>query len=101
MVAHAVPQQQRECPGKAHTPGGQYYHHRRSPGRTCHSQQKAGAQLVGPLPGELGTMTLFTGGIGADSGSVPAVKALIEFLTGPEAAPNFKAKGFATDTKSG
>ena len=54
----------------------------------------AGAELVGPLPGELGTMTLFTGGIGAESQAVPAVKALIEFLTGPEAAPNFKAKGF-------
>jgi molybdate transport system substrate-binding protein len=54
----------------------------------------AGTQLVGPLPGELGTMTLFTGGIGAESQSVEAAKALIEFLTGPEAAPSFKAKGF-------
>ncbi len=54
----------------------------------------ARAQLVGPLPGELAVMTRFTGGIGAESGSVPAVKALIEFLTGPEAAPSFKAKGF-------
>jgi len=54
----------------------------------------AGAQVVGPLPGELGTLTLFTGGIGAGSRSVPATKALIEFLTGPEAAPSFKAKGF-------
>ena len=54
----------------------------------------AGAQLVGPLPGELAVMTRFTGGIGAESQSVPAVKALIEFLIGPEAAPSFKAKGF-------
>ena len=54
----------------------------------------SGAQLVGPLPGEIAVMTRFTGGIGAESGSVPAVKALIEFLTGPEAAPSFKAKGF-------
>jgi molybdate transport system substrate-binding protein len=54
----------------------------------------AGAQLVGPLPGELAVMTLFTGGIGAESQSTQAVKALIEFLTGPEAAPSFKAKGF-------
>jgi molybdate transport system substrate-binding protein len=54
----------------------------------------AGAQLVGPLPGELAVMTLFTGGIGAESQSVAAAKALIEFLTGPEAAANFKAKGF-------
>jgi molybdate transport system substrate-binding protein len=53
-----------------------------------------GAELVGPLPGELGTMTRFTGGIGAESQAVSAVKALIEFLTGPDAAPSFKAKGF-------
>jgi hypothetical protein len=39
-------------------------------------------------------MTLFTGGIGSESQSVLAVKALIEFLTGPDAASNFKAKGF-------
>lgn len=55
----------------------------------------AGTQLVGPLPGELAVMTSFTGGIGAESQSVPAAKAFIEFLTGPDAAPNFKAKGFA------
>src|SRR6201985_1783843 len=54
----------------------------------------AGVQLVGPLPGELGSLTLFTGGVGAESGSADAAKALIEFLSGPEAAPHFKSKGF-------
>jgi molybdate transport system substrate-binding protein len=54
----------------------------------------AGAQLVGPLPGELASTTLFTGGIGPDSQSAAAARALIEFLRGPEAAPSFKAKGF-------
>jgi len=54
----------------------------------------AGTQLVGPLPGELAVMTLFTAGIGADSHSADADKALIEFLTGPDAAARFKAKGF-------
>jgi molybdate transport system substrate-binding protein len=54
----------------------------------------AGTQLVGPLPGELATMTLFTGGVGAESQSAAAAKALIEFLRGPDAAPSFKAKGF-------
>jgi molybdate transport system substrate-binding protein len=54
----------------------------------------AGAQLIGPLPGELAVMTLFTGGIGAESQSVTAAKALIEFLIGPDAAASFKAKGF-------
>jgi molybdate transport system substrate-binding protein len=54
----------------------------------------AGTQLVGPVPGELGSLTLFTGGIGAESQSAQAGKALIEFLTGPDAAASFKAKGF-------
>jgi molybdate transport system substrate-binding protein len=54
----------------------------------------AGVQLVGPLPGELASMTMFTGGIGAESQSAAAAKALIEFLRGPDAAPSFKTKGF-------
>jgi molybdate transport system substrate-binding protein len=54
----------------------------------------AGAQLVGPLPGELASTTVFTAAIGAESKSPAAAKALIEFLTGPQAAPKFKAKGF-------
>ena len=54
----------------------------------------AGTQLVGPLPGELGSLTRFSGGIGAESASVNAAKALIDFLAGPEAVPHFKAKGF-------
>src|SRR6478736_2658134 len=56
----------------------------------------AGVQLVGPLPGELGSMTLFTGGVGAGTQSAAAAKALIDFLSGPEAAPVFKSKGFQT-----
>jgi hypothetical protein len=54
----------------------------------------AGAQLVGPLPGELASMTVFTAGIDAPSKSPEAAKTLIEFLTGPEAASRFKSKGF-------
>jgi molybdate transport system substrate-binding protein len=54
----------------------------------------AGVQLVGPLPGELASTTLFTAAIGAESQSMAAAKALIEFLRGPEAAPSFRAKGF-------
>jgi molybdate transport system substrate-binding protein len=54
----------------------------------------AGAQLVGPLSGDLASMTLFTAGIGAGSKSLEAAKELIKVLTGPEAASRFKAKGF-------
>ena len=56
----------------------------------------AGTQLVGPLPGELGSMTLFTGAVGAETQSAAAAKAFIDFLSGPEAAPYFKSKGFQT-----
>jgi molybdate transport system substrate-binding protein len=56
----------------------------------------AGTQLVGPLPGELGSMTLFTGGVGAETQSTDAAKAFIDFLAGPEAAPHFKSQGFQT-----
>jgi molybdate transport system substrate-binding protein len=54
----------------------------------------AGAQLVGPLPGEYASMTLFSGGIGAGTKAPDAAKSLIEFLIGPSAAPVFKSKGF-------
>jgi molybdate transport system substrate-binding protein len=54
----------------------------------------AGAQVLGPLPGEFASVTLFTAGIGAGSKSTDGAKALIHFLTGPDAAPLLKAKGF-------
>jgi len=54
----------------------------------------AGAQLVGILPGEPGSMTQFKGGIAAESASGNASKALIDFLAGQEAGSHFKAKGF-------
>ena len=54
----------------------------------------AGAQLVGPLPGELASTTMFTAGIGAASKAPDADKALIKFLTGPESTARLKTKGF-------
>jgi molybdate transport system substrate-binding protein len=54
----------------------------------------AGAQLVGPLPGEFASMTLFTAGIGAGTKAPEAAKSLIQFLTGTVAAPILKSKGF-------
>ena len=53
-----------------------------------------GVELVGPLPGELASTTVFAAGIGAASKSPEADKALVKFLTGPEAASHFKTKGF-------
>ena len=54
----------------------------------------AGVELLGPLPGEFASTTLFTAGIGATSKEPEAAKSLIQFLTGPVARPVFSAKGF-------
>jgi molybdate transport system substrate-binding protein len=53
-----------------------------------------GVQLLGPLPGDLASTTVFSAAIGRDSKSTTAAKAFVEFLTSPEASPQFKAKGF-------
>jgi molybdate transport system substrate-binding protein len=54
----------------------------------------AGVQLVGPLPGEFASMTNFVAAVGAGSKQAEGAKSLIQYLTGPDAAPVFKAKGF-------
>jgi molybdate transport system substrate-binding protein len=54
----------------------------------------AGAQLVGPLPGELASATAFAAGLGAGTKVPEEAKAFIRFLTGPSALPVLKAKGF-------
>ena len=54
----------------------------------------AGVELVGPLPGELASTTVFAAAVGTAGKSPAAAKMLIEFLTGPQAAPTLQAKGF-------
>jgi molybdate transport system substrate-binding protein len=54
----------------------------------------AGAEVLGPLPGELASTTLWTAAIGATTKAPEAAKSLIQFLTGPVARPVFSAKGF-------
>jgi molybdate transport system substrate-binding protein len=54
----------------------------------------AGAQLLGPLPGEFASMTVFTAGIGAGSIAADAAKSFVQFITGPVAKPVLRAKGF-------
>jgi molybdate transport system substrate-binding protein len=63
-------------------------------GQTSEIVPVAGAQVLGPLPGEFASTTLFTGGIGVTSKVPEAAKSLIQFLTGPVASPVFTAKGF-------
>jgi molybdate transport system substrate-binding protein len=54
----------------------------------------SGAELLGPFPGEIASVTVFTAGINAGSKMPEANKALIQFLTGPVAASILKSKGF-------
>jgi molybdate transport system substrate-binding protein len=52
-----------------------------------------GVKLAGPFPAELQQDLVFTGAVAADTKEKEAAKALIEFLTSPEAAAVIKAKG--------
>jgi molybdate transport system substrate-binding protein len=53
----------------------------------------AGAQLVGPLPGDLNNVTLFAAGIGPASKDPAAAKAFIQYVTGPVGTGVLKSKG--------
>ena len=52
-----------------------------------------GVDVVGPLPAELQTVTVFSVGLATGANEADAAKALIQFLAGPTAAPVYKAKG--------
>ncbi len=53
----------------------------------------AGAELVGPLPAEIGLHTVYPAAVATGAKEPEAAKALIKFLAGPAAAPVLKAKG--------
>jgi len=52
-----------------------------------------GVDVVGPLPAELQTVTVFSVGLATEAKEAHGAKALIQFLSGPAAAPVYKAKG--------
>jgi molybdate transport system substrate-binding protein len=52
-----------------------------------------GAQVVGPLPGDLNSAIVFAVGIGSVSKDPAAAKSLIELLTSPTGAAVLKSKG--------
>jgi molybdate transport system substrate-binding protein len=54
-----------------------------------------GVDVIGPLPVDLQTVTIFSAGLAATAKQPDAAKALIQFLAGPAAAPVYKAKGLA------
>jgi molybdate transport system substrate-binding protein len=53
----------------------------------------AGAQLVGPLPGDLNLVTVFSAGLGAGTKAPDAATSYVKFITGPTAAAVLKARG--------
>lgn len=53
-----------------------------------------GVDVVGPPPGDLGHTNVFAAGVGTASKNSEAGRALLKFLTSPEAQTVFKAKGF-------
>jgi molybdate transport system substrate-binding protein len=52
-----------------------------------------GAELVGPLPGELQNIIVYAAGISARSGEKEAARAFIGFLDTPEVVRTIRAKG--------
>jgi molybdate transport system substrate-binding protein len=52
-----------------------------------------GVDVVGPLPPELQSYTVFTTGVSSGSKDAAAAKALIKFLSSPAAGAVFKSKG--------
>src|SRR5712691_2987295 len=53
----------------------------------------AGIDYVGPLPGELQRMTMFSTGIHAGAKQADAARALVRFITAPAAAPVIRKHG--------
>ncbi len=52
-----------------------------------------GATLVGPLPAAIQNFTVYAAGVGATAKDGAAARALIGFLSGPQALPVIRAKG--------
>jgi molybdate transport system substrate-binding protein len=58
----------------------------------------SGVDIVGPPPGDLNNITLYTAGAGTGSEQVAAATALVNFLHTPEAQAVLKAKGLKPET---
>jgi molybdate transport system substrate-binding protein len=58
---------------------------------------KAGADYLGPMPGELQNYTVFVGGTPAGAGPSNGATAFIKFLQGPAALAAIEAKGMQVD----
>jgi molybdate transport system substrate-binding protein len=54
----------------------------------------SGIEVIGPLPGDMAFTAAFVAGVGSGATQPDGAKALLKFLTSPEAQAVFKAKGF-------
>jgi molybdate transport system substrate-binding protein len=52
-----------------------------------------GVALVGPLPPEIQSTTVYAAGLGAASKNLAAANVLIQFISGPASGPILKTKG--------
>ncbi len=52
-----------------------------------------GIDIVGPLPDGIQSVTVFTAGVSTGARDPAAAKALIQFITSPDAAPVIRSKG--------
>jgi len=50
--------------------------------------------VVGPLPGDMAFTVVYEAGVQSGAPNADAAKALVKFLTSPEAQAVFKAKGY-------
>jgi len=53
----------------------------------------AGIDYLGPLPAEIQSLTVFSGGIHTGASQPDAARALVKYITSPEAVPVIKKKG--------
>jgi molybdate transport system substrate-binding protein len=58
-----------------------------------------GVELVGKIPPELQTYLVFTAGVSVAAKQPEAAKALVKYLTSPDAAPVIKARGWEPATR--
>lgn len=61
--------------------------------QVCELLPVAGIDLVGPLPPDIQEITTFSSGLHAKARAPEAARALVAFLTSPDAAPVIAAKG--------
>jgi molybdate transport system substrate-binding protein len=54
-----------------------------------------GIDFLGPLPADVGHVTVFAGGLHSAAADPPAARALMQYLASPAAAPVLNAKGMA------